>query len=113
MFASYQAKGLDPQATVETLQGLFAAATIKADANAEQIHAYAIPTVQEGIKTSLEKMTANVSGDKRARLEIYHVDRKDMAGLQTQLLLAVPKAQITADEAQGRLLVVANAEQPC
>ncbi|HJN09335.1 MAG TPA: secretin N-terminal domain-containing protein [Pirellulaceae bacterium] len=111
IFAVYPAKGLDPEATVDTLQGLFNAATIKADPTAEEIHAYAAPATHEGIKTSLEKMTANVSGDKRARLEIYAVDIKDLTQLQSQLELAVPKAQVTADEAQQRLLVVANAEQ--
>jgi type II secretory pathway component GspD/PulD (secretin) len=111
VFAVYSGKRLDPQATVETLQGLFTAATIKADPTAEEIHAYAVPGVQEGIKASLEKMTANVSGDRRAKLEIYSVDAKDLSQVQTQLALAVPKAQITPDESQHRLLVVANAEQ--
>ena len=111
VFAVYPAKGLDPQATVETLQGLFITATIKADPRAEEIHAYAIPAVQESIKASVEKMVANVSGDKRVRLEIYTVGVKELAQLQSQLVLAVPDAQVTVDEAQGRLLVVANVEQ--
>lgn len=111
VFAVYPAKGLDPQATVQTLQGLFITATIKADPTAEEIHAYAIPAVQEGIKASVEKMIANVSGDKRVRLETYTVDAKDLAQLQSQLLLAVPDAQVTVDEAKRRLLVIASAER--
>ncbi len=111
VFAVYPAKGLDPQATVEMLQSLFPSATIKADPTAEEIQANATPEIQAGILASVEKMTANVSGDKRARLQVYYVASKDLTELQSQLTLAVPKAQITVDEAQHRLLVVANMEQ--
>ena len=56
IFAAYAAQGLDPQATEETLQQLFTTATIKADPTAEEIHAYAVPAVQQAIQASLEKM---------------------------------------------------------
>ena len=111
VFAVYPAKGLDPVATIETLQGLFGDARINADPNAEEIHVNAPPEVQAGVKSSLEKMLANISGDKRTRLEIYYIQTKDLSQLQTQLTLAVPKAQVTVDEVQSRLLVVGDTEQ--
>ena len=56
VFAVYPAKGLDPQETVEMLQGLFKSASIKADPAAEEIHVHTVPAEQSGIKASLDKM---------------------------------------------------------
>ncbi|MBM4000804.1 MAG: hypothetical protein FJ297_14910 [Planctomycetes bacterium] len=111
VFAVYAAKGLDPAATVETLEGLFKSASIKADPKAEEIHAYAIPAIQEAIKVSIEKMLANVSGDKRARLAIYPVDVKDLTSIVSQLTKTLPDVQVTPDAGGRRLLVFANVER--
>ncbi|MCP3692164.1 MAG: hypothetical protein GY917_08220, partial [Planctomycetaceae bacterium] len=107
----YPIKGLDPSATVETLQALFSAGTIRADTGAEEIHAYAPPETQSGIKSSVEKMLAAISNERKPQLQIYPVETKNSEQLLAQLLVAAPKAQVTFDEPQSRLLVVANAEQ--
>ena len=111
VFAVYPAKGLDPQVTVEMLQGLFKSASIKADPAAEEIHVHTVPAEQSGIKASLDKMIANVSGGNRPHLETYVVKADDLSQVISQLILAVPKARITSDESQDRLIVFGNHEQ--
>ena len=111
VLAVYAINGLDADATVETLQALFSSGTIRADASAEEIHVYATPATQTGVKASVDKMLDAISDRRKPQLQIYPVESKTPAHLVDQLLIAAPKAQVTFDESRSRLLVVANAEQ--
>ena len=108
VFTAYPIKGLDATATLETLQSLFSSATMKADPTAEELHVYAIPTLQTSIEASIAKMLANAGGENKRRLQIYPVSAKGLEQLPTFLESAVPKAQITVDQPGKRLLVVAT-----
>jgi type II secretory pathway component GspD/PulD (secretin) len=108
VFTTYPITGLDATATLETLQGLFSSATIKADPTAQELHVYAVPNVQTSVESSIGKMVANASGDNKRRLHVYAVNPQQLATLPTHLGTTVPKAQVTVDEAGKRLLVVAT-----
>ncbi len=108
VFATYPAPGLEPTATIETLRALFPTAQLQFDPNAEEVHSNATPSIQEGVKASLEKMIANVSGDREVRLQTYDVGKDAVDDLVTQLGLVHAGLQVQADAGNGRLLVVAN-----
>ncbi|MGB0597683.1 MAG: secretin N-terminal domain-containing protein [Rubripirellula sp.] len=112
VFTTYPAPGLDPVATTETLHELFPTAQLRFDPNADEVHANAIPAIQTAIKSSIEKMVANISGDKQPRLRAYPVEPNQVEEILRQLTLVHPETNVISDPTNSRILVVANeAEQ--
>ena len=106
--AVYPVTVIDPAAAVETLSILVPNAKFKIDDKVDQIMAYATPNEQAAIKGAIEQMEANRPPENEPRLAIYPIDLPDTEQLLEQLKAILPKAMVSLDEAQGRLLVFAE-----
>ncbi|MFT5299398.1 MAG: hypothetical protein ACI814_000171, partial [Mariniblastus sp.] len=108
IFSVLPAKGIDIDAAVTTLKGLFPSAKFFGDATAEQVQIYAIQSELDVIKTSIEQMVANASTDLHAFPEVYYVGKNTVEQVAEQVKVLYPDAQIAFDVAKGRVIVVAD-----
>ena len=105
----YQASHVTPQSVVDVVHLLIPDLKITVDPKTEQIHAYAGPSQQAVVKKVLEQMEAGDPPDRRAKLQLYSLDRsglsaKEARHLELVLGIAVPEARLRIDEEGGQVV---------
>ena len=110
-FASYPVPGLDAEVVAESLRALFKDARVTPDANAEQVHVYAIPDQQAAVQAAIHEMERQVSGANKTILGIYPIHRGELSKAVEQIRLVLPEVQTSEDTSASRLLVVATEAQ--
>lgn len=110
VFVVHSAKGLDIDATVETLRTFFSTTAVVGDPKAEEIQVYAQQDTQDLIKSSLDQMIANASTELKAYAETYTVTDLPLASLSAQISELFPEIKLTVDQENERFVVIANAK---
>lgn len=108
VFVVHSAKGLDIAGTVEMLRNLFNTTAVVGDEKAEEIQVYAPQAQQDLIKSSLDQMIANASGELKDFTDVYPVEPEQIDNIQEQLARLFPGTTFTMDSANSRLVVAAN-----
>jgi len=108
---AYPISKADPAVAMGILQELLPSAKLQRDETAGTIVAWARPEDHETIKQVLEQMQVKGVGDNRPCLEVYPVGGADVARLLKILQPLAPEAQLTVDDASGKLAAWATPEQ--
>jgi len=98
----------DPTSTLALLQSLAPDATLSLDAKSENIVALATAEDHLTIKTTLEKLQPTEPDPNEPQLQFYAFDGEPPTNLVTILQAQAPKAEITVDSENKRLVVLAS-----
>ena len=98
----------DPNSTLALLQNLVPDAQLSVDPQTNSIVALAIPADQATIKATLEQLQPEKPGPNTPVLRFHLLSREPTDGLIATLQPLVPKAQITLDAENDRLMAVAT-----
>lgn len=108
VLAVYPLKSADSKTAVEVLKALLPDDKIALDSKSEQINVYALPDRQAVVKAVVEQMQAEISPEKRPRLEAYQVDRRGGRQLQQLIAEIVPGVQLSTDPKSGKMVAWAT-----
>jgi len=98
----------DPTSTLMLLQGLLPDAQLTVDAQSGSLVALAIPEDQATIRATLDQLQPEKLGPNTPVLRFHLLSREPTDGLVATLQPLVPKAQITLDAENDRLMAVAT-----
>ncbi len=107
----YRLRKADPEAMVELLETLVPRAKLSADSPTRSIVAVATISEHRLIRDTLEQLKPDEPGPDTPVLKIYALSRAPSEELVSGLKELVPGAQITADPAGRRLMVIAPPEE--
>lgn len=105
----YQMTKADPSTAQTLLQSLFPNARFSVDAPTRSLIAVAIPTEQQAIRATIEQLQPQNSGPNARSLQFIPLEQTPPASLIGVLQQLTPQAQVTYDEKDKRLMVVADA----
>ncbi len=104
----YQLTKADPTSTLTLLQNLVPDAQLSIDPQTNSLVALAIPADQAAIKATLEQLQPEKPGPNTPVLRFHVLLRKPADNLLAVLQPLVPKAQITVDTENDRVMAVAT-----
>lgn len=107
----YRPKAADVSYLVYDLRTLVPEARLAADAKNGVIIAWATPTDQLKIRTTIEGIDAETSNVDGRRFAVYQARDTDASTLLTALQSAVPDARFTADTLKGSVIAYARPDQ--
>ncbi len=100
----------DPAAAQTLLQSLFPAAKLTIDPQTRSLVAIAIPADQQGIRATLEQLQPGQAGPNARKLQFIPLAGPPPESLIPVLNQLTPRAQVTYDPKDKRLMVVADAD---
>ncbi|NQT12986.1 MAG: hypothetical protein HQ582_09560, partial [Planctomycetes bacterium] len=98
----------EPTATLALLATLVPEAQLTSGATGDTLIARAVAADHEVIKATLEKLQPEGPDPNAPQLQFYPFEKDPPASLTTILANLIPKAQITVDPEEGRLVVMAT-----
>jgi len=98
----------EPTTTQTLLQGLFPAARLTFDPQTRSLVVVAVPADQQAIRATLEQLQPDAPGPTDAGLHFIPLEEPPQASLTNVLQTLVPRAQVTYDAEDKRLMVVAT-----
>lgn len=104
----YPLASIDATAAVETIRALMPEIKVTHDPRLNQLNAFATPTEQAGIQSTLDAMKAEQPDDKKKQLSVYPLEGAAPPELLEFLRGIAPAAQLAVDPQTGNLAVFAN-----
>ena len=104
----YPIKDADPTSAMTVLQKLVPDAELTLDTNSENLTAIAVPSDHEIIKKTLDTLQTAAAGPESPQLQFYALPRGPPADLVSILQTQTPKANITVEADNKRLVVLAT-----
>ncbi|HID22072.1 MAG TPA: hypothetical protein EYP14_06685, partial [Planctomycetaceae bacterium] len=105
----YPLTKLDPTSAQQLLQNLVPNAKLTYDAKSRRLIALAVPADQQVIRSTLEQLQPTQPGPDTPLVRFYPVTKSLPSNIASLLTRLVPEAQISVDEENKQLVVIATA----
>lgn len=112
ILATYELGPVSPEAALEVLKAILPDMKVAHDPQTGKLLAYALPSQQAAVQTTLEQMRAELPPEQKPVLVLHPLDGADGTQLMTLVKPLLPEAQLLLDSTQARLVAWAKpAEQ--
>lgn len=105
---AYPITRADPTTLLPLLEKVAPRARISYDAQSRKLLVLAVPSDQQLVRATLDQLQPSQAGPDSPELRLYQLQQVPAAQLAALLADLVPAAQVTADEENRRLMVIAS-----